>query len=273
MFAIRSRKRNERERIVRTFIITFVALLCVAPIASAQVTANALYNVVKVRVESIWMSGFVVEVDGRQYLITARHLLDGKQPTVCDLELWHENAWQSKKATVIYPASPRVDIVAMDLGGPITMTGSSHPLNVGSGTVGLGQQIYFLGFPYDLSTRGNVLASPGMDELAFIKSGVLSALDIRDPDAVVIYLDGHNNPGFSGGPIVYMHKKSLKVLGVIKGFAHVGQPVVKKKDLNNPKASAHEDLFVSTNTGIVVGYSVRHIIEAIRRHTDAVVAP
>lgn len=258
---------------MRTFIITLVALLWAAPDVSAQVTANALYHVVKVRFEGTWMSGFVAEVDGHQYLVTARHLLDGKRPTVCDVELWHEKAWQSKKATVIYPVSPDVDIVAMDLGGPITMTGAGRPFDVDGGSIGLGQQIFFLGFPYNLSTRGNVLAPPGMDELAFIKSGVLSALDTSNSDAVVIYLDGHNNPGFSGGPIVYTHKKSLKVLGVIKGFTQVGRPVVKKKDLNNPTAPAHEDLFVGTNTGIVVGYNIRHIIEAIRRHTTAVDAP
>ncbi len=31
----------------------------------------------------------------------------------------------------------------------------------------------------------------------------MSAIDATHPDAVVIYIDGFNNPGFSGGPIVF----------------------------------------------------------------------
>jgi hypothetical protein len=31
----------------------------------------------------------------------------------------------------------------------------------------------------------------------------MSAIDARNPEAVVLYIDGFNNPGFSGGPIIY----------------------------------------------------------------------
>ena len=32
----------------------------------------------------------------------------------------------------------------------------------------------------------------------------MSALVGTDPDAVVLFIDGFNNPGFSGGPIVLL---------------------------------------------------------------------
>ena len=38
--------------------------------------------------------------------------------------------------------------------------------------------------------------------LAFMKKGIFSATT-NENGAVVFFLDGHNNPGFSGGPVVY----------------------------------------------------------------------
>jgi hypothetical protein len=31
----------------------------------------------------------------------------------------------------------------------------------------------------------------------------MSAIDNSNPDAEVLYIDGFNNPGFSGGPIIF----------------------------------------------------------------------
>ena len=84
------------------------------------------------------------------------------------------------------------------------------------------------------------------------------------------YVDGANNPGFSGGPIVSKKAGSGKfqIIGVIKGFALDPIPVVKKDDLKDPKPKAYKDLYVRTNTGIVVGYSLKHIVEAIEKQSQ-----
>jgi hypothetical protein len=44
-------------------------------------------------------------------------------------------------------------------------------------------------------------------------------------------------------------------------------PVLKRKDLDNPRAQAHNDLYTRANSGIVIGYDIRHIVEAIRLAT------
>lgn len=64
------------------------------------------------------------------------------------------------------------------------------------------------------------LADPGFGEIPFLKSGIVSALDDRDPEAGILYLDGQNNPGFSGGPIVFWHSASrgFRVAGVVRGY-------------------------------------------------------
>ncbi len=168
-----------------------------------------------------------------------------------------QSTWQRVDGTAILPSSGSVDIVAFPLSQPVTAT---LPLEPTTAEIVLGQQVYFLGYPFGLST-----ASP-QGEVAFIKSGILSAMDTREPNAAVIYVDGHNNPGFSGGPVVFRrgNTNEFRVAGVIRGYKHEMVPVLKKEDLNDPAAKAFEDLYTRANTGIVVAYDIKHIVEAIR---------
>jgi len=247
----------------RALFTLLVCCLAVAATAWAQVpTSNVLYRVLKIRTATATGSAFTIEVDGKQYLITARHLLNGFG-NEGDIELWTEGRWSKVRARAIYPSSAVVDAAALDLGRPVTV---SFPLEPSSGGLTLGQQVYFLGYPYGLGTSTSAPAPPGFGELPFLKSGIVSALDDRDPEASILYLDGQNNPGFSGGPIVFWHapSRSFRVAGVVRGYRNEALPVLKRKDLDDPNARAYNDLYTRSNSGIVIGYDIRHIVEAIR---------
>ena len=228
----------------------------------AQVpTSNVLYRVLRLRNAGTTGSSFTVEIDGKQYLITARHLLKDFKG---EIELWLGGRWTRMQARAIYPSKEIVDIAALDLGRQITVT---FPLEASSGGLTLGQQAFFLGYPHGLGSSVAVSdLPPGFGEIPFLKSGIVSALDDRDPNAWILYLDGQNNPGFSGGPIVFWHAASnnFRVAGVVRGYQNEALPVLKKKDLGDPAAKAHNDLYTRANSGIVIGYDIRHIVEAIR---------
>jgi hypothetical protein len=249
---------------VRTRALPVLLVLCLAAVeARAQVpTSNVLYRVLRLRTGSATGSAFTIEVDGRQYLITARHLLDGFGKEG-EIELWLAGRWSRVRARAIYPSKKVVDIAALDLGRPVTVT---FPLEPSSGGLTLGQQVYFLGYPYGLGTSVSAPLPEGFGELPFLKSGIISAVDDRDPEASVLYLDGQNNPGFSGGPIVFWHSAtgSFRVAGVVRGYRNEALPVLKRKNLDNPDAKAHNELYTRANSGIVIGYDIRHIVEAIR---------
>lgn len=74
-----------------------------------------------------------------------------------------------------------------------------------------------MGYPF-----GDTALTTRMENqiLPFIKRGTISAINGSKPDAVVLYIDGFNNPGFSGGPIVYWEfkKRAYRVLGVVQGY-------------------------------------------------------
>lgn len=244
--------------------LSALLVLCLAAaVARAQVpTSNVLYRVLRLKTATASGSAFTIEVDDKQYLITARHLLRGFGAEG-EVELWIEGRWSKLKARAIYPSKEAVDIAALDLGRPVTVT---FPLLPFSGGLTLGQQIYFLGYPHGLGTARSEPFPAGFGELPFLKSGIVSALDDRDPEASVLYLDGQNNPGFSGGPIVFWHSgsASFRVAGVVRGYQNEALPVLKKKSLDDPGAKAHNDLYTRANSGIVIGYDIRHIVEAIR---------
>lgn len=243
----------------RLFI--FIILLLSGSLVYAQVTTNVLLRVIRFQSGDKFGTAFTIEVEGQQYIITARHNLTKSEASV-DVKLFLNGAWHPFKARAIYPDNHSVDIVALDVGQKVTV---DFPLDTGFRDFALGKQIYIVGYPWGLRTQGGL--PDNMAEIPFLKSGILSAIDSRQKDSVIFYLDSDNNPGFSGGPIVYRDSKSgdYRVAAVVSGYWNEAFPVLKEKDLTNPDAKAYEDLYTRGNSGITVGYSVKHIVDAIQK--------
>jgi hypothetical protein len=89
--------------------------------------------------------------------------------------------------------------------------------------------------------------------MPLVKRATVSALDQH-----AFLLDGHNNPGFSGGPVVFSQPNTpveLRVAAVISGFEAVEQPVFKGEE---------ETAFTYRyNTGIIVAHDIRWAIAMI----------
>ena len=104
-----------------------------------------------------------------------------------------------------------------------------------------------MGFPYGLATEAGQM-NDGFP-IPFVKKGILSAMTLEDH---IIFLDGHNNPGFSGGPVVYQTpgdtRNEMRVGGVISGYIGAPEPVYD--------AQGKPILNYQANTGIVKAYSI-----------------
>ena len=105
----------------------------------------------------------------------------------------------------------------------------------------------------------------------------------------VIYLDGHNNPGLSGAPVVYRNLNErltvFKVLAVVSGYESDLTPVLEPEEIKREAIKATDvargriveqdgKIFrlkdtghrVQANTGIVKAYDVRHAVDLIRKN-------
>ena len=103
--------------------------------------------------------------------------------------------------------------------------------------VSYGQEVFFLGFPYEIALNGTNVN--GTLPLPFVKRATYSGAIPKDPlkHSVLLLLDGYNNPGFSGGPIVYRDPSSAsldyKLLGVVSGFLPDVTEVMEKHPIRN----------------------------------------
>jgi hypothetical protein len=245
--------------------------------ALAQMTSNVLLRVRMIQVGSALGSSFTIDVDRRQYLITAKHIVAG---------LKSEDIVQIRKSDGWLPVSVKVfrcdDPIDVAVLVPPTQLTENFPLEPTSVGIHFSQDMFFLGFPYDIFTKHSLTPIP------FIKKGIMSA-QTNEKGVGRIFLDGHNNPGFSGGPIVFrdLNRNNIvyKVAGVVTGYRHDTTPVLKPEEITweqvKPEDIARSRIqvkdgrvfrlndtgvLVQFNTGIVVGYDIQHALDLIHKN-------
>lgn len=212
-------------------------------------STNVLQRVFHISHENKTGTCFTIDVGGRQYLITAKHLVQSIQEP-CAVRLFRDGEWKSLQVDLVGHGAKCVDLTVLAAEMQISPT---HPLEPTTKGLILGQDVLFLGFPYGIASDSR--NSNNRFPFPLVKKGIVSALF---PDnANDLFLDGHNNPGFSGGPVVYeVAKGALKVAGVVSGYLSKSEPVY---DEHGATALQHD-----YNTGIVRVTSIDRAVDLIR---------
>lgn len=218
-----------------------------------MITTNVIHRVFQLKYKNNLGTGFTIEVDGRQYIITARHVVEGISEGE-KLNLLHDNMWKEIEIQIIGVGSDLIDISVL---APNQQVSPSLPLPPDMGGLIYGQEAYFLGFPYGM--YGDVGLITQDWPLPFVKSAIVSCLFKKD-DVVTILLDGYNNKGFSGGPVVFKEPNTIdfKVAGVISGYRFSDEPTF----LEGQKT----EISYRENTGIVIAYSIQHAVDLIKQN-------
>lgn len=215
-----------------------------------MITANVIHRVFRIKHGSATATAFTLDVDGRQYLVTARHVIEDVT-RVSTLEILSNNTWTPLETKLVGHSEGEIDISV--IAATSRLTPANLPLEASSDGLAYGQDVFFLGFPYGI--QGNIIFGDDGYPLPLVKKALVSALD-----ANVYLLDGHNNAGFSGGPVVFVPSASrrLRVAAVISGFQYVEEPVFE--------SGTETPLVYRDNTGIIVSYSVNHAIGLIQQN-------
>ena len=218
-----------------------------------SITANVIHRTFELACGEKAGTCFAIDYENRQYILTARHLVE----TITDsaiIRITHEKIWKDCVVNLVGHCKGEVDISV--LAANIRLA-PEHPLPPTSGGIVLGQDVYFLGFPYNLTS--NLERLNWNFPMPFVKKAVVSAFD---SETSPLYLDGHNNRGFSGGPIVFSQMgkpaNELSVAGVISGFHPEMEPVYLGDE--------RTDLEYQYNTGIIKAYGIQHTIDLIRHN-------
>lgn len=193
-------------------------------------------------------TAFTVDHEGAQYLVTAEHVVEA-QPLRVEMTLYGVGGKTQLKLQRLAGVTGGADIAVFRLDVPIT-----PQLEVGANLDGsvYTQDMYFLGYPYGLGLRhGNLLLLP------FVKKAILSASTETTDGGHLLYLDGFNNPGFSGGPVAFYTQGSNepRIGGVVSAY---------RADERRVRIGGEEiDATVLENTGIVLANNIKHAMDAI----------
>jgi len=240
-------------------------------------TANILSRVTMVESRYGRGSTFSIDVDQREYWITAKHILTGAtQPPYGSLTSklaslnvlnpgFQGDQWLTMNFSVIDTGND-IDIVILAPPEPLL----KNPLPnepADSGGIFLGGDCEFLGFPYGGGWR--VSFDKGQSFwMPFVKHCNVSAMPSLAPRIWV--LDGINNPGFSGGPVIFKTGADQRILAVVSGYHTepaeiVSSAAAKKapvKKPNEPKKPEH--LRVNVNSGFIIAYDIAYAMDAIK---------
>ena len=225
-------------------------------------TTNTLQKTFLIKQGNHTGTAFAVEVEGKQYLATAKHVVPdpSEQPKVMHSETWKDLPFNS---IFHHPGEPDIAVITLN-----QQIAPSHPVELSSAGILLGQNMIILGFPFGWNyTQYDINNGYPMP---FVKSTTFSAL-LHKKELTTIILDGHSNPGFSGGPIVAEGKSQMepKVIGVvtesnIESTSHPNQFNPPLKNMNG--FPVPDDHVHPTNAGFIRAHEIKHVIEVIEAH-------
>lgn len=218
-----------------------------------MVSNNALQRTFRMQFGASTATCFTIDVDSKQYLITARHALPTNEESIT-IQLQHENTWKDLECKMVGTAPDDIDIVVL---APPHCISPSYPLEPTTKDLFLSQDVHFLGFPYGLQAE---VGSHNADfPLPLVKKACISMLALQPEKTKILLLDGHNNPGFSGGPVVFSPNGNIQIMrvaAVISGYRY---------ELNKVFLEEKEtDLSVRYNTGIIIAYPIDYAVELIK---------
>ena len=207
-------------------------------------------------------SCFVVTHRDRQWLITAKHVADAAvQNGAAALTLTGENGldieWSGPMVHVpLVKVGP--DIAVFSLGDK-RIVRDDMTLAPSADSVALSQEVFFLGYPLP----GTL---PLSGRLPAVRRGIVSQrAHLNGVTAWII--DGHNLPGFSGGPLVFASHGGVgstwHVLGVVSAYWHHWIDV----EIAGGAVPNNLGLRVPTNAGLVIVHDIKHAIDAIDSFT------
>ena len=209
---------------------------------------------------------FMIIKDGQQYFVAAAHLFESfhKSGDIVSVQMVVQNQLQPFNATVYFHTNRKVDVAVFKLSERINQKLElpdeyikdreffeqllpGKGISTDSMFSPPAMDVFFLGFP--LGNLGNEIYGV---KLPLVKKAVLSGW-VDHNGITMTLLDGHNNLGFSGGPVVAYDTvtKKMNLIGVISGYIPEPLDVKQKK----------KTLSVNANSGIIICYGKKYIDE------------
>lgn len=227
-----------------------------------MLTANVIHRVFHFQYKMSQGTCFTMDVNNKQYLITAKHCV----PAISKsdrIQILYQKKWQYLDVVLLGESEGSIDIAVFR---PTIQLSPSFPMEPSLKDIIYGQDVYFVGFPYSLGGNGGKINRDF--PLPLVKKAIISMIPSGEDEPDILYLDGHNNPGFSGAPVVFCTpyqppsvNNPYKVAGVIIGNKTVYEPVYDE-------SQKRTHLTHKYNTGIIMAHSINYALDIINDNPD-----
>ena len=198
---------------------------------------------------------FAIDLNGEEYLCTARHCMQSFAGD--SIEVFRDGRWEPLPVKLVGYGSHDSDVCVL---APSTrLVENNLPPLTPAKTSTIGQEGFFFGFPFGMRMDSSEL-NRGYP-FPFVKRATLSAF-LDDSNQRTLALDGHNNPGFSGGPFVICNvsdggERKWCVSAVVSSYRYERDHVL---DVNERETEYQ----VKSNTGIIYACDIKHALDVIR---------
>lgn len=214
-----------------------------------MIVSNIIHRVFRVQFDGQQGTMFTIDVEGKQYLVTAKHILE-KANAKFKVEIFHNGSWRELDVELTgHSADTDLSVMA----ATTILTEKSLAAEPSAADIIYSQEVFFLGFPYGLFGEFEPV-NHGFP-LPFVKRAILSMMDTKKNK--VMYLDGINNLGFSGGPVAFKVNATAewRIAGVISGYLTTTEIVAHN--------STDIGLRYAANTGLIKASPIKEAIDLI----------
>ena len=227
-----------------------------------DITKDLIQRVFHIGYQDELGTAFTIEHNNKQYLVSAKHIFedveDMKSGQDLEVTIFHDKKWKPLLTKLYIHELEHIDIIIFSFSDKYDLS-FRYPLKCDLGGNILGQDTYFLGFPYGIFMKDDGSINRKFP-IPFVKKATLSAIISDTIDGDIIYLDGHTNKGFSGGPVIFYDykNKEVKVAGVMRGYL--------KDEKEIEIGDEYEVLKYNENSGIILVQSISHIFEIFEKN-------
>ncbi len=226
-------------------ILIFFLIFCKFKDVFAQanlITAEILRQTYFLKTDTLAGTCFLAEFNHEEYLVTAKHLFRSslRNRDTVRVELYLENNLVKLSGKHFIHPAKHLDLAVLKLERSISVL-PTLPIKI---NIAVGQVIFFLGFPsFDNNSFRTFDTTIGT--LPLLKTGIFSGFS-NETGTLKYYIDGHNNPGFSGGPVIAFNSDLQKtaIIGIISCY-YFEQKYLQPYDENGFKFHIQE------NSGII----------------------
>ena len=160
---------------MKVFLLNLAILFCGSAKCQDIPTADLFKRIYQLKFDTITGTTFLLDHEEKNYLITARHILKGaKDKQILQLEIYQDSTWKSAIGQVFLHNNSTVDVAVIK---PLEISYVDSPIKISSDNAVLGDEGYFLGFPFGFRTSAS-----GMNDgfpFPLIKKAVFSGRATR----------------------------------------------------------------------------------------------